>query len=192
MADVLAMKGSPRAGGNTDLLLDEAVKGARNAGHNVTVLTLRDLQYSGCLNCGGCTRTGRCHVPDALQQIFPLLESNEHVILASPVFFMDVTWKLKAMIDRCQVYWARKHVLKAPSGRVRPGGNCSAILVGGTHFKRLFDAPTIVLKAWCATMDLKLRLGLTINGIDQAGEILKHPDALERAREIGRTIALPD
>ena len=189
MAVVLAIKSSPRAGGNTDMLIDEAAAGAREAGHEVVVLALRDHKFSGCTNCGGCARTGRCHVNDAMQEIFPLLERAEHVILASPMFFMDVTWIAKAMIDRCQVFWARQYVLHTGSGRQKPGGNLIALLAGGTNFKTLFTAPTIVLRAWAASLDLKLHVGLTLRRIDQKGDILKHPDALARARELGRIVA---
>jgi multimeric flavodoxin WrbA len=189
MADVLAIQGSPRAGGNSDTLVDEAVKGAGEAGHRVTTLALREHEFSGCVSCGGCRRDGLCHVKDAMQNLFTLLERNEHVILGAPMFFMDVPWKVKAMIDRCQVYWARKFILKADSGRRHPGGNLLALLVGGTHFKTLFDAPRIVLRAWCATVDLKLHVGLALRGIDHKGDISRHPDALARARELGRTIA---
>ena len=189
MSTVLAIKCSPRAGGNTDALVEEAAAGAREAGHEVDVLALRELQYSGCTNCGGCSRTGRCHVADAMQQVFEKLDRAEHILVGSPIFFMDVTWKAKAMIDRCQLYWARKHVLKTASGRATPGGNLVALLVGGTDFKTLFVAPTIVLRAWAATLEMHLHLGLTLRKIDHKGDILKHPDALAKAREIGRTIA---
>ncbi len=189
MAVVLAIKCSPRAGGNTDLLLDEAAAGAREAGHDVEVVTLRELDYSGCTNCGGCSRVGRCHVQDAMQDIFKGLDRAEHILFASPMFFMDVTWKAKAMIDRCQLYWARKYVLKTGSGRAKPGGNLVALLIGGTNFKTLFDAPTLVLTSWASVLEMNLRIGLTLRKIDAKGAILKHPDALAQAREIGRGIA---
>ena len=191
MSVILAIKCSPRAGGNTDMLVDETAAGAREAGHEVEVLTLREHAFSGCINCGGCQRTGRCHVDDAMQGIFAQLDRAEHVVLGSPMFFMDVTWKAKAMIDRGQLYWARKHVLKTGSGRAHPGGNLVAILVGGTNFRTLFDAPTLVLRAWAATLEMQLRLGLTLRRMDHKGDILKHPDALAAARELGRTIAVP-
>ena len=189
MADVLAIKGSPRAHGNTDALVDAAVEGARAAGHDVATLVLREHRYSGCIACGGCSTDGRCHVNDAMQQIFPLLERNEHVLLGAPMFFMSLPWLVKAMIDRCQVFWARKFVLKTGSGRGAPGGNLLALLAGGTDFKTLFDAPTLVLRAWCASMELKLHLGLTLRKIDLKGDIEKHPDALTRARELAKDIA---
>lgn len=191
MAEVLAIKGSPRAGGNTDALVDEAVQGAFEMGHHVTTLALREHQFSGCVHCGGCTRDGVCHVKDAMQEVFGMLDRSEHVILGAPMFFMDVPWKVKAMIDRCQLYWARRFVLKTDSGRQHPGGNFLALLVGGTEYKTLFDAPRLVLGAWCVTMELELQMGLTLRKIDHKKAIQEHPEALVRARELGRTVGDP-
>jgi len=192
MAEVLVVKGSPRAKGNTDLVADAAAAGAAEAGHHVTILVLRDLRFSGCIACGGCSRDGACHVNDAMQDVFTLLDASEHIILAAPMFFMSLPWCVKSMIDRCQVYWARKYVLKTDSGRAKPGGNCLALLLGGTGFQTLFDAARIVLAAWTSIMDLKLHLGLTLRKIDAKGDVAKHPDALARARELGARIATLD
>jgi len=189
MAEVLAIKGSPRAKGNTDTLVDEAAGGALDAGHNVTTLVLRKLDYRGCVNCGGCNTDGVCHVTDAMHAVFGLLDAHEHIILGAPMFFMSLPWLVKSMIDRGQVYWARKFVLKTGTGRAKPGGNLLALLVGGTDFKTLFDSPAIVLRAWCVALELKLHMGLTLRGIDRVGDIRKHPDALAKARELGARIA---
>ena len=189
MAEVLVIKGSTRAGGNTDVLADAAAEGAAATGHEVTMLTLREHHFSGCIHCGGCTRDGRCHVTDAMQDIFKLLDRADHVVLAAPMFFMSLPWNVKAMIDRCQMYWARQYVLKQASGRVHPGGNCLALLVGGTDFKTLFDAPTLVLRAWCHSLEMKLHLGLTLRKIDAKGDVAKHTEFLSEARELGGRIA---
>ena len=192
MADVLIIKGSTRAKGNTDALADAAAEGAASAGHRVTTLVLREHRFSGCIACGGCSRDGFCHVKDAMQDIFTLLDAAEHVVLAAPMFFMSLPWCVKSMIDRCQVYWARKYVLKTGSGRAHPGGNCLALLLGGTDYRTLFDAPRIVLGAWTSIIEMTLHLGLTLRKIDAKGDIEKHPDALGRARDLGARIAIGD
>ena len=188
MSDVLAIKGSPRANGNTDLLVDAAAKGASEAGHRVTVIKPREMDFVGCVACGGCHRDGTCHVKDAMQDIFALLDGSRHIIVGSPVFFMGIPWKLKGLIDRCQLYWARKFVLHVPSGRRSPGGNILPLMVGGTDYRTLFDASTLVLRSWAATLEMKLMPGLALRNIDAKGEILKHPDLLSQATEMGRKI----
>ena len=189
MANVLVIKGSPRAGGNTDALADEAIAGATEAGHNVTELRLREHKFAGCINCGRCLADGVCRVMDDMQEIYKLLDTHEHFILAAPMFFMGLPWNVKSLIDRCQAYWVRKYVLKTGVGRVQPGGNAVALLVGGTRFKTLFRSPRIVLGAWCAVLEMELHLGLTLRGIDAPGDVRKHGDTLAKARELGEHIA---
>ena len=64
---VLGIYGSPRKRGNTDQLLDSALEGARSAGGETRSIYARDLEMSGCLECGGCDKTGICVVKDDMQ-----------------------------------------------------------------------------------------------------------------------------
>ena len=68
---VLGIYGSPRAGGNSDLLLDEALEAAAGAGAEVDRIRVRDLRISGCRECGGCEATGVCVQPDEMREIPP-------------------------------------------------------------------------------------------------------------------------
>ncbi len=109
---VLALAGSPRRDGNTDLLLAKAIEGATNGNTEVIKLILSALCIAPCRHCDGCLPTGRCIVEDDAQKVHQLLREANRIILASPIFFMSVTAQTKAMIDRCQALWARKYVLK--------------------------------------------------------------------------------
>ena len=104
---VLGIYGSPRKGGNTDVLLDEALRGAGITGAEVSPVRCCDLKISGCAECGGCDQTGVCVIDDDMQEVYPkLLEANV-VILASPIFFYGISSQAKALIDRCQAMWCR-------------------------------------------------------------------------------------
>ena len=67
---VLCIAGSPRRGGNSDQSLAEARRGATEAGHTVEHIVVEPLKFSGCTECGGCTRDGRCHVDDDMQLVY--------------------------------------------------------------------------------------------------------------------------
>ncbi len=73
MTTILAIYGSPRRKGNTSLLLERAVEGARAAGANVEEIVLRDLKMSPCLEIYGCKHTGRCVIKDDFQGIYDRL-----------------------------------------------------------------------------------------------------------------------
>lgn len=186
---VLCIAGSPRRNGNSDRLLAEAMRGARDAGHTVEHVVVQRLKFSGCMECGGCAREGRCAVPDDMQEVFAALDRADHVIIAAPVFFMGIPSKLKALVDRCQVYWARRFVRKEPVGRLRPGGNGALIVVGGADLKHHFDGSKSVIKSVLNVLEFRYRDELLLGNLDGPTDVMAHPEALKRAYDIGHDIA---
>jgi multimeric flavodoxin WrbA len=185
----LAIAGSPRRGGNTDLLLQKAVEGATNQSTDVVKVVLCDLFIAPCRHCDGCLPTGRCVVDDDMQKVHRLLRETDRLILASPIFFMGLTAQTKAMIDRCQALWVLKYVLKMP---VAYSGDSKRkalfISVGGTGLARLFEPALETVKVFLRVLDFSLDNQITFSRIDQKGDILKHPTALQDAFEAGRKL----
>ena len=185
---VLGIYGSPRQGGNSDMLLDEALKGARDAGADVSSVRCCALQIAGCVECGGCDETGECVVQDDMQNVYPLLLQCDVIILASPMFFYGMTSQAKAVIDRCQALWCRKR-LKGPGGQkraLRQGGGY-LICVGATKGKTLFDGVELVAKYFYDALDLPYGRGVFIRSVEGKGDIAKHPEALTKSYELGKT-----
>jgi len=83
---VLGIYGSPRAGGNSDLLLDRALEGAAEAGAVRDRVYVRDVSISGCLECGACEETGACVIPDQMEEIYPRLQEARVIVMAAPCF----------------------------------------------------------------------------------------------------------
>jgi multimeric flavodoxin WrbA len=185
---VLGIYGSPRKGGNTDLLLDRALEGAGAAGAAVTVLYVRDMEISGCLECGGCDETGICVVADDMEEVYPLLEDAEIIFLASPVFFYGVTAQLKALIDRAQALWARRLLEKTPEQRNRySGGKGYVLSVGATKGAQLFQGVELTAKYFFDALDMSYEGGLFYNRIEAKGEVADHPEALDQAFNLGKS-----
>jgi multimeric flavodoxin WrbA len=111
---VLGLAGSPRRNGNTETLLDWCLDAATAHGAEVVKFRLRELDIGGCIACDGCFETGACIVEDGMDQLYPFLRSADSVVLAAPIFSMGLSAQAKAMVDRCQPFWALKHVLKEP------------------------------------------------------------------------------
>ena len=184
---VLGIAGSPRRGGNTDLLLDEVLKGAASRGARVKKVVLNDLNMTTCQHCDACQKTGRCRIEDDMQMVYQDLEDADRIVLASPIQFMTVTAEMKAMIDRCQALWARKYVLKQPplSEKERKG---LFIAVGGTKFAKLFEPSQATIKALFNTLNITYAGELLFRGVDEKGAITQHPDALKRAFLAGQKL----
>ena len=183
---VLGIYGSPRKGGNTDLLLDEVLRGAQSAGADASSMRCCDLSMAGCIECGGCNDTGECVVGDDMQLVYPRLLESKIIFLASPMFFYGITSQAKAVIDRCQAMWCRRMLNKTPEARrTYDGGQGYLIAVGATKGANLFEGAQLVAKYFFDALDMSYEGGMFIKSVDDKGEIAKHPDALKEAFELG-------
>ncbi|MEE8471963.1 MAG: flavodoxin family protein [Dehalococcoidia bacterium] len=195
MLKVLGLAASPRRGGNTDLLLEQALAGARGDGAVTEKLLLNDLDIGPCQHCDGCLYTGECIVVDDMQAIHGQLRDADRIVLASPIFFMGLTAQAKAMIDRCQALWVEKFILKVRRTQDRDGGRRRGlfIAVGGMERPDLFDPARATVKAFFATCDVAYGEELLYPGIDLSRAIIGHASAMKEAFEAGaRLVAPPD
>lgn len=98
---VLAISSSPRIGGNSDVLCDQFIKGASDAGHSTQKINLAKMDISPCIACYGCRNTHHCMKRDDMEPILQELIDAEVVVLATPVYFYSMNAQMKRMIDRC-------------------------------------------------------------------------------------------
>jgi len=185
---VLGIMGSPRIKGNTDLLLEEALRGAQSQQAEVEKIVVDKLKISPCREYYGCLRDGNCVIRDDMDGIYPKLLSADAVIVASPIFFYALSAQLKALIDRCQALWARKYVLKNLDVPLRKG---AFIAVGATRGEKLFAGPVLTVKYFFKAINAEYADELLIRGVDQRGEIKEHPAMLADAYELGKRLVLP-
>ncbi len=179
--------GSPRFGGNTDLLLDAALKGAQSHGAEVEKIIVDKLNVSPCHEYYGCLKDGNCVIRDDMDVIYPKLLEADGIIVASPMFFYGLTSQLKALIDRSQALWARKYVLKQSlPGAGRKG---AFIAVGATKGEKLFDGSIATVRYFFKTIGVEYTDELLIRGVDQKGDIQKNPSALKDSFELGQRLA---
>ena len=101
MSNIIVLSGSPRKGGNTDLLVDTFVKGAEK-NNNVEVVSVADYKINPCIGCNSCfDRAGHeCFQQDDMQVVYDKLKCADVIVVASPVYFYGVSAQLKAIIDR--------------------------------------------------------------------------------------------
>ncbi len=190
MADILAVYGSPRRQGNTALLLQKAVQGAREQGSHVEEVVLRNLKISPCLEIYGCKNTGRCVIQDDFQALYDQVLECKGLMLASPIFFYTVSAHTKAFMDRCQSLWVRRYwIEKAPFGKGPFRGKGLFISVGATKGKRLFEGTLLTVRYFFDALGMELWRSLLYRGLDEQGAVLQHPGYLEEAFSTGRELA---
>lgn len=183
---VLGIMGSPRIKGNSDLLLDEALKGAQSEEAEVEKLILDKLKITPCKELYTCLKDGKCPLKDDMTGIYDKILAADAIIVATPIFFYTVSAQLMALISRCQAFWSRKYVLKNLDIPTKRG---ALICVGATKGAKLFDGPKLTIKYFFQAINTEYREELLIRGVDKKGEIKDHPDYLVNAYELGKKLA---
>ena len=88
---VLGLQGSPRAKGNTGILLSAFLDEVERLGGRVSTLDATKMKVMPCLGCGACERKGYCPQDDDMQAAYPLLRKADLVVLATPIYFYGPT-----------------------------------------------------------------------------------------------------
>ena len=102
---VLILSGSPRKNGNSDILCDEFMKGAAEAGHQVEKVRVAEKNIGYCRACYACKGTGVCAIKDDMAGILQKMIDADVLVLASPVYFYSIDAQLKVVIDRSVARW---------------------------------------------------------------------------------------
>ncbi len=187
---ILGIMGSPRRQSNTEILLDAALAGAKETGAEVEKVVVSELKVSPCREIYACLKDGDCAIKDDMQWLYEKLLQADHVVFASPIFFYGLTSQAKAIVDRCQALWVRRHVLgmKSKDSRVRRG---VFISVGATQGSKLFDGAVLTVKYFFDAIGVRYAGDLLIRGIDGKAEIKEHPTALRDAFRLGQQLVQP-
>lgn len=189
MTKIVGIMASPRDGGNTDILLEKALEGARSAGAAAEKIVLNDLDFRPCQECGGCGRTGVCIIEDSLKGVYKAIEDSDGVIVASPVFFGSVSAQAKMLIDRFQCLWVKRFVLKkARRRRKRRRGLFLCVSASGkADFLRNSRS---VVKAFFATLDIAYSGELFCRRAENRGDLVnKDRQGLRKAFDLGAALA---
>lgn len=161
---VLAFMGSARRKRNTEemlhLFLEEYF-----FEDEVEIIVLRELQFSPCISCYGCAKVLRCVLQDDLTPIYNKIADADVIVFASPVYFNSVSAISKNMIDRMQVYWSRKYLLKEKIPATKMG---YALLNGGApSHESQFTGSKLVLDHFFAAIGCKTYRSYEISDTDR-------------------------
>ena len=103
---VLILSGSPRKGGNSDILCDELARGAKNSGNEVEKIRVAEKKIGYCRACYYCRdHGGKCAIKDDMSEVLQKMIEADVIVLASPVYFYSIGAQLKAVIDRTVARW---------------------------------------------------------------------------------------
>lgn len=175
---VLGFQGSPRKKGNTSFLLKNFMQAVEKLGAQTRIIEVTQKNIVPCKEFVVCERKGYCPIDDDVKtEIYPLVRQAEAVVLASPIFFFNMTAQLKAVVDRCQLFWARKYKLKLtdPAKKTKRGFLLS---VGASKGKSLFEGIELTAKYFFDAIDAGFEGSLTYREIEGPKDMAKHPDVM--------------
>lgn len=188
MLKVLAIEGSPRKGGNSDLLLDNFLKGAEEAGCKVEKVNICALKIAPCDEGNSCHRTGKCRIRDHMQGLYEKLLEADVLCISTPTFFMGVPAQLKCAIDRCQALWAKRFVLKEELRSDNKERSGYLIATAGLDKDEAFIGTKKTIQALFYVLGFRYKGELLLSGVDKKGDVEKKEGALRDAYNLGKGI----
>ena len=182
---VLGILGSPRVGGNSDILLEEALAGAKATGAEVEKIVLCKKKISGCLDCGKCNETGVCAIKDDMTDIQKKILEADAVIHSGPVYFWAMTGQMKTYLDRwCVFYDAEWNIHKAFQSKMKDK-KIGLITLCGDPDVSTADPIVHSFKNTCQFSGFKL-IGTVKASASEKGAIAKNEAIKKEAYNLGK------
>ncbi|OUO94113.1 flavodoxin family protein [Cloacibacillus sp. An23] len=140
MKKILVIQGGGRPRGNTAQLVESFARGARDAGHEVEIISLIKNEVKGCIGCNMCRYGKPCVQKDAFNSIVPKMTEADLLAFASPLYFWTITARLKAFIER--FYCVARYDPAPPFGRYEkyPEKDCALLMTAADDFFWTFEA----------------------------------------------------
>lgn len=180
MVKVLGVVGSPRKGGNTELLVNEVLKAAALKGAKTETISLCDYKLAPCNGCRTCFETKNCAITDDVEKLFRKVADADALVLGSPVYFGGVTAQVKGFIDRIG-YLNMARERKPLLNRV----GASAVVGRRTG---MLNASLEILTFLTASRMIVPSGGRLVAVGREKGDVLKDNEGMESARDLGARI----
>jgi arsenite transporter/arsenate reductase (thioredoxin) len=188
---VLGFQGSPRKKGNTHFLLTNFMQAIDKLGAQTRIIDVARKNITPCKEYVVCEKKGYCPIDDDVKtEIYPLIRQAEVVVLATPIFFFNMTAQLKAVVDRCQLFWARKYKFKL-TDPARPAKRGFLLSVGASKGKSLFEGLQLTSKYFFDAIDARFEGSLTYRDIEGPKDMAGHPNVAEDVENAAAALIKP-
>lgn len=175
---VLILSGSPRKGGNSDLLCDAFMKGAQESGNQVEKVFIRSKKIAPCNACYFCKQSGgQCAINDDMAEILDKIQAADVIVMASPVYFYSIDSQMKAVIDRSVARWTNI-----------PNKEFYYIMTAAEDSSDVMDCTLECFRGFARCLDGAREMGVIWGkGVYEAGAIKEMP-VMQEAYEMGKQI----
>jgi multimeric flavodoxin WrbA len=176
---VLIISTSLRVGANSEILAHETEKGAKDAGHEVEFITLKDKNIAFCKGCMACQKLGKCVINDDANEITQKMKNSDVIVWVTPVYYYEMSGQMKTVIDRA-----------------------NSLYTSGFNFRDIYvittsadGSPNVVqtvlngLQGWSACLPGTSIKGFVNGaGLENPNDAAKRSDLLQKAYNMGKNM----
>lgn len=179
MKKVLVISTSPRQGGNSGILAGEFAQGAREAGHQVEVISLRGQNIAFCRGCMACQKTRRCAIDDDAVAIVKKMGEAEAIAFATPIYYYGMSGQMKTLLDRANPLYDSDYAFRdiyLLTASTEEAASAASGAIDG-------------LNGWVACFERANLKGVVRGGgASDPGDIRRNEAALKAAHEMGKNV----
>lgn len=184
MKKVLALCGSARRGGNTDLLLQEILQGAEEYGASTEKLYITDFVIKPCLGCAVCKQQEDCVQDDDYRLLLDSIQHSQAIVIGSPVYMGQVTGQTKLFLDRLYQLRRGDRTMKFDGSHIRG----AAVVTCGAPSQEHPQAALASLKLLFRFLNQPKVAEVVGTSLGPRGSVRERDGLLEEAREVGRKL----
>jgi len=183
MKNILIINGSTRIKGNTDILVDKIIQGAKETHVKIRLINLRKKIIKDCIGCYYCYENNECSIKDDMREIYKEINKSELIIFASPVYWWGVTGIMKIFIDRLYFYYSsynkclisnKKAIVVSPMNMNSDNPKTNLFI---EFYNILFD-----------NLEVKKIDAFFFGNISEKGKILNNPVYHKKINSIGKNL----
>jgi multimeric flavodoxin WrbA len=172
---ILGIVCSPRKGGNTEVLVEEALAKARDLGAEIELEFIAEKNIAPCDGCESCSVMGKCRIEDDMQNLYVKLKEADGIIFGTPVYFWGMTAQAKTLLDRTFIFRKERPLRNKIAGVVVVGrrrgvSETFSAFLNYFHIQKMTVVADVTAYA------------------DKRGEVRHNKGAMDEARELGRAL----
>jgi multimeric flavodoxin WrbA len=186
---IVAVLGSPRRNANSSTIANHLCATAEELGAAVTTFVLNDLEYRGCQGCMACkTEHDRCVLEDGLTEVLEAVRETDVLVLASPVYYWDVSSQAKAFLDRTFSYLVPDFIANPVKSRLAPGKKLVLILTQANPDEAMFTNIFPKFEHFFRSYGFNDIHLIRACGVSAPGEVEARREVLTKAEELAKRL----
>lgn len=174
---VLAIETSPRKHGNTEIMSEKFLEGAKKAGHETERISLYDQNIQFCRGCLACQKTGECVIKDDVSAMLKKIQDADVLVFSTPIYFYEMSGQMKTLLDRTNPLFPAEYRFR----------DIYLLAACADTEEASVDGAIKGLQGWIDCFEKAELAGVICGyGADEKGDVEKMPEILSQAFEMGK------